>query len=53
MKQTFKDFKWEGTGLEKEFGATEVTAFVPVNYKDDWSLIRRIDDAMGTMHVVK
>ena len=53
IKEVFSSFKWEGTGLEKEFAATGVTSFVPVDYKDDWSLIRRIDDTMGTMHVIK
>jgi phosphonate transport system substrate-binding protein len=51
--EVFSTFKWPGTALEKEFAPANVSAFVPINYKDDWSLIRRIDDAMGTIHVMK
>jgi phosphonate transport system substrate-binding protein len=46
IKTTLLDFKWEGTGLEKEFGP-EATKFVPVNYKNDWANIRRIDQAIS------
>jgi phosphonate transport system substrate-binding protein len=46
IKTTLLEFKWEGTGLDKEFGP-EVTKFVPVNYKDDWANIRRIDQAIS------
>ncbi|HVU86454.1 MAG TPA: phosphate/phosphite/phosphonate ABC transporter substrate-binding protein [Pirellulales bacterium] len=47
VTHTFKAFDWAGTGLEREFSPSGVTAFVPVRYKDDWALVRRIDDAMG------
>jgi phosphonate transport system substrate-binding protein len=46
IKSTLLEFQWEGTGLEKEFGP-EATKFVPVNYKDDWANIRRIDQAIS------
>jgi phosphonate transport system substrate-binding protein len=51
VTRTFKDFNWSGTGLEREFAPSGVTSFVPVRYKDDWALVRRIDDAMGTTYV--
>ena len=47
------DFDWKGTGLEKEFGSSNQTRFVPVNYKNDWSLIRRIDDNIGFAYQIK
>ena len=47
VTEVLTNFAWAGSGLEKEFGPSGGTSFVPVNYKDDWSLIRRIDDAMG------
>jgi phosphonate transport system substrate-binding protein len=53
VKQTLATFDWKGTGLEKEFSASGASAFVPVIYKDDWALIRRIDDAMGTKYSVE
>jgi phosphonate transport system substrate-binding protein len=46
IKSTFLEFNWDGTGLEKEFGP-EVTKFVPVNYKDNWANIRRIDQVIS------
>ncbi len=46
IKTTLLDFNWSGTGLEKEFGP-EVTKFVPVNYKDNWANIRRIDQVIA------
>jgi phosphonate transport system substrate-binding protein len=47
------DFDWKGTGLEKLFGPGGETKFIPVNYKNDWALVRRIDDAMGDIHILK
>ena len=41
-------FDWAGTPLEKDLSSTRQTKFVPINYKNDWSLIRRIDDEMGS-----
>ena len=46
IKTTLLEFNWDGTGLEKEFGP-EATKFVPVNYKDHWANIRRIDQAIS------
>jgi phosphonate transport system substrate-binding protein len=46
IKTTLLEFNWEGTGLQKEFGP-EVTKFVPVNYKDHWANIRRIDQVIS------
>ncbi len=53
IAEVLKTFPWQGTALEQEFAPAGDTEFVPVNYKNDWALIRRIDDAMGTTHVVK
>ncbi len=46
IKATLLEFNWDGTGLEKEFGP-EATKFVPVNYKNDWANIRRIDQTIS------
>ncbi len=48
IKSALLNFDWKGTPLEDEFGGPKVTKFLPVNYKDDWALIRRIDDEMGS-----
>ncbi|TWT77256.1 ABC transporter, phosphonate, periplasmic substrate-binding protein [Posidoniimonas polymericola] len=40
---------WAGTDLEQRFGPTGSVKFVAVDYKDDWAVIRRIDDAMRNL----
>ena len=47
IKSVYKDFDWTGTGLGKEFGPSGIVKFAPADYKQQWSLIRRIDDALG------
>ncbi len=48
IKGALLSFDWKGTPLEDIFSGAKETTFVPVDYKNDWSLIRRIDDQMGT-----
>jgi phosphonate transport system substrate-binding protein len=48
IRAAMMSFNWKGTPLEKVLNSEKSTSFVPVNYKNDWSLIRRIDDEMGT-----
>jgi phosphonate transport system substrate-binding protein len=53
VTQALLTFDLKGTPLEQELGWTGQTTFTRVNYKDDWALIRRIDDEFGHEHVVK
>ncbi len=39
------DFAWDGTGLEKKYGASGTVKFAKVNYKDDWNAVREIREA--------
>ena len=48
IRDALASFDWAGTPLEKDLSSSRQTKFVPINYKNDWSLIRRIDDEMGT-----
>jgi phosphonate transport system substrate-binding protein len=48
IKDALLSFDWKGTPLEDIFNGAQQTKFVPVDYKNDWPLIRRIDDQMGT-----
>lgn len=52
VREAFFNFDWSGTGLESEFASSGVQQFVPVSYKDDWALIRRIDDTVGYRYAV-
>ena len=47
VREALLSFDWKGTSLEAELASTKSTKFVPVNYKDNWTLIRSIDDQMG------
>lgn len=51
VTEAIRTFDWKGTPLEKQLGAAH-TKFAPADYKNQWSLIRRIDDETGTMHVL-
>ena len=46
ISETLLNFNWKGTPLQEAFAA-EATKFVPVNYKDDWANIRRIDQTVA------
>jgi len=49
VKEAFFSFQWKGTGVEREFAASAQSKFVPVSFKKDFALIRRIDDAIRSV----
>jgi phosphonate transport system substrate-binding protein len=55
VKQAFFNFKWEGTGLAKEFNVAEPPQekFMPITYKEHWQVVRDIDAAMGVKYTCK
>ena len=53
VRKGLLEFKWEGTSVAEFFDGTGQTRLVPVNYKDDFSLVRRIDNAIGFEHIIK
>lgn len=50
VKEAMSTFVWTGTGVEREFASAKYNKLVPVSYKDDWALVRRIDDEIGSVH---
>ena len=44
IKEAILTFDIKGTALEADFGDQSQSKFVPVSYKNDWALIRRIDE---------
>jgi phosphonate transport system substrate-binding protein len=48
VRDALLSFDSKGTALEGVLNSSKRTTFLPVNYKNDWSLIRWIDDQMGT-----
>jgi len=51
IKEAFFTFPWEGSSLQAEFKGQD--KFVPITYKKDWSVIRKIDAASGVKYSCK
>lgn len=47
IKEAFATFEWAGSSLEEEFGKSGEAQFVPITFKVEWEVIRKIDDANG------
>lgn len=45
IKNAFFNFNWEGTSLQKEFEKSGEGKFIPITFKDNWAVIRQIDEA--------
>lgn len=46
IRTALVDFSWQDSSVAAAYGTDQVTQFVPVNYKDDWANIRRVDAAV-------
>ena len=51
IKEAFFTFEWAGSALKAEF--KDHDRFVPITYKKDWSVIRKIDAASGVKYTCK
>lgn len=51
LRRAMLSFDWKGTPLESVLGKSH-TRFVPTNYRNDWWMVRRIDDVTGTFHTL-
>jgi len=45
VREAFFTFDWEGTKLQEEFEKSNEGQFLPMNYKEFWDVIRKIDTA--------
>ncbi len=50
IKEAFATFEWKGTSLEEEFSKSGEAQFVPITFKDNWAVIRKIDEANGVSY---
>jgi phosphonate transport system substrate-binding protein len=50
VKEAFFGFDWEGTKLAEEFEKSGEAQFIPITFKEHWSVIRTIDDANGVAY---
>ena len=51
IKEAFFTFKWEGSALQAEF--KKEGKFIPIEYKKDWAVLRKIDEANGVKYTCK
>ncbi len=52
IKEAFFSFPWEGSALLAEFSKSDPPneQFIPITFKDNWSVIRQIDEASGVSY---
>jgi len=50
IKEAFETFEWAGTALEEEFSKSGEAQFVPITFKEEWAVIRKIDEANGVSY---
>jgi len=50
IKEGFFSFNWEGSSLAEEFSKSGEEQFIPITFKDNWSVIRQIDEATGVSY---
>lgn len=50
IQEAFFSFNWEGSALAEEFGKSGEEQFIPITFKENWSVIRTIDEANGVVY---
>ncbi len=50
IKEAFFSFNWEGSALAEEFGKSGEEQFIEISFKDNWSVIRTIDEANDVVY---
>ena len=50
IKEAFRTFQWAGSSLEAEFSKSGEAQFIPISFKDEWAVIRKIDEANGVQY---
>ena len=50
IREAFFTFDWEGSKLLEEFSKSDDTSFIPITFKDDWAVIRKIDAANDVVY---
>ena len=53
IREAFFSFNWDGTKLKKEFEKSGEAKFIPITFKKDWDVIRKIDQANGVSYACK
>ena len=53
IQKAFFTFNWEGTSLQREFERSGEAQFLPINFREYWSVVRAIDAAMGVQYTCR
>ena len=53
IKEAFATFEWDGSALAEEFSKSGEAQFIPITFKDNWAVIRQIDEANGVSYDCK
>ncbi|WP_137125810.1 phosphate/phosphite/phosphonate ABC transporter substrate-binding protein [Roseomonas sp. HF4] len=55
VRRAFETFDWTGTNLLREFEKNEppAEAFIPITYRQHWSVVREIDEATGVRYTCR
>ena len=53
VREAFFSFQWEGSELKKEFEKSGEAKFVPITYKANWEVVRKIDAANDVSYACK
>ncbi len=55
VRRAFETFDWQGTALLREFEKNEppAEAFMPITYRQHWSVVRQIDEATGVRYTCR
>jgi phosphonate transport system substrate-binding protein len=55
IRAAFFSFNWEGSTLQREFAASEPPQeqFIPITYRQHWSVVREIDAALNTSYACR
>jgi phosphonate transport system substrate-binding protein len=53
IKDALLSFDFKGTPLEARFAGQNIARFAPVDYRNDWEVVRLIDDTIAGPQVIK
>lgn len=55
IKEAFFTFDWEGSALQKEFEQANppMQQFIPIDYRQQWNVVRQVDAAQGVRYTCR
>ena len=55
VRRAFETFNWQGTALLREFekNVPPAESFIPITYRQHWTVVREVDDAIGVRYTCR